>query len=147
MDFRSQIQNQVFGVRATALIVQDRKLFLAKRGDTYRTIGGAVEVNETTEKALVREVREELGVEVAVSQLAFVVENWFTVGETNFHNIEFHYLAHPLGDLPEVMVEGGKTRSCEWVSIENLENLDIRPDFLKRELKGWDGQIKHIINK
>ena len=60
MDFRSQIQNQVFGVRATALIVQDGKLFLAKRGETYRTIGGAVEVNETTEKALVREVREEL---------------------------------------------------------------------------------------
>ena len=147
MDFRSQIQNQVFFFCLTTLIGQDGKLFLAKRWETYRTIGGAVEVNETTEEALVREVREELGVEVAVSQLVFVVENWFTVGETNFRSIEFHCLARPLGDLPEVMVEGGKTRSCEWVSIENLENLDIRPGFLKRELKEWDGQIRHIINK
>ena len=147
MDFRTQTKDRSFGVRVSALIVQDGKLFLAKRGETYRTIGGAVEVNETTEKALVREVREELGVEVAVSQLAFVVENWFTVGETNFHNIEFHYLVRPLGDMPGDMVEGGKTRPCEWVSIENLEKLDIRPSFLKRELKEWDGQIKHIINK
>ena len=66
-----------FGVRATALIVQNRKLLVTKEKGKYYTIGGAIQVNESTEDAVVREVREELGVKAQAGQLAFVVENRF----------------------------------------------------------------------
>ncbi|MGT2812671.1 NUDIX hydrolase [Streptococcus minor] len=146
MDFRTQIANQVFGVRAVALIVQDGKIFLTKRGDSYHTIGGAVEVNESTNQAVVRETKEELGMDVEVIELAFVVENWFKVGEKKFHNIEFHYMVKPLEKTPNMMVEADCRFPCEWVSIDDLEHLDVRPDFLQREMKSWNGQLKHIIN-
>ena len=74
-DFRIKVGNTVFGVRATALILQNSKLLVTKDKGKYYTIGGAIQVNERTEDAVVREVREELGVKAQAGQLAFVVEN------------------------------------------------------------------------
>ena len=99
-DFRTKVGNTVFGVRATALILQNGKLLVTKDKVKYYTIGGAIQVNESTEDAVVREVREELGVKAEARQLAFVVENRFEEDGVNYHNIEFHYLVDLLEDAP-----------------------------------------------
>ena len=91
-DFRTKIGSTVFGVRATALIVKDNRLFVIEDEDGCYTIGGAIQVNETTEDAVVREVKEELGVTSTAGPLAFVVENHFEQAGIHYHNIEFHYL-------------------------------------------------------
>ncbi|MGQ7503923.1 NUDIX hydrolase [Streptococcus suis] len=147
MDFRTRIDNQIFGVRATALIIKDGKIFLTKdyKG-RYYTIGGAVEVNEEAADAAVREVKEELGIDSRVNQLAFVVENQFTHEGIDFHNIEFHFIVEPIGEVPEKMIEGQLKQTCEWIALDNLVNLDIVPAFLAQELPNWNGQAKHIMN-
>ena len=61
-DFRTKIDSTVFGVRATALIVKDNRLLVVEDEDGFYTIGGAIQVDEATEDAVVREVKEELGV-------------------------------------------------------------------------------------
>ncbi|HEM6393505.1 TPA: NUDIX hydrolase [Streptococcus suis] len=147
MDFRTRIDNQIFGVRATALIIKDGKIFLTKdyKGNYY-TIGGAVEVNEVAADAAVREVKEELGIDSRVNQLAFVVENKFTHEGIDFHNIEFHFIVEPVGEMPEKMIEGQLKQTCEWIALDNLVNLDVVPAFLAEELPNWSGQVKHIMN-
>ncbi|HFI0794056.1 TPA: NUDIX hydrolase [Streptococcus suis] len=147
MDFRTRIDNQVFGVRATALIIKDGKIFLTKDSKgRYYTIGGAIAVNEVAADAVVREVKEELGVDSCVNKLAFVVENQFTQGSIAFHNIEFHFIVDPIGTIPDEMIEGKLKKPCEWIDVDKLVNLDVVPAFLAEELPNWDGQIKHIIN-
>ncbi|NQM55279.1 NUDIX domain-containing protein [Streptococcus suis] len=147
MDFRTRVDNQIFGVRATALIIKDGKIFLTKDAKgCYYTIGGAIAVNETAQDAVVREVKEELGVDSRVNQLAFVVENQFTQGSLAFHNIEFHFIVDLIGTLPDEMIEAKLKQPCEWIEIDSLVNLDIVPSFLARELPNWDGQVKHIMN-
>lgn len=147
MDFRTRVDNQIFGVRATALIIKDGKIFLTKdyKG-RYYTIGGAVEVNEVAADAAVREVKEELEIDSRVNQLAFVVENQFTHEDRDFHNIEFHFIVEPIGEMPEEMIEGKLKQACEWIEVDNLVNLDVVPAFLAEELPNWNGQIKHIMN-
>ncbi|HEM2786408.1 TPA: NUDIX domain-containing protein [Streptococcus suis] len=147
MDFRTRVDNQIFGVRATALIIKDGKIFLTKdsKGRHY-TIGGAIAVNETAQDAVVREVKEELGVDSCVNQLAFVVENQFTHEGIDFHNIEFHFIVEPIVELPKEMIEGKLKQACEWIELDNLVNLDIVPAFLAQELPNWNGQVKHIMN-
>ncbi|MGQ7409691.1 NUDIX hydrolase [Streptococcus suis] len=148
MDFRTRVDNQIFGVRATALIIKDGKIFLTKDAKgRYYTIGGAVEVNEEAADAAVREVREELGVDSCVNQLAFVVENQFTHEGIDFHNIEFHFIVEPIGETPEKMIEERLKQTCEWIALDNLVNLDVVPAFLAQELPNWSGQVKHIMNK
>ncbi|MBY5009700.1 NUDIX hydrolase [Streptococcus suis] len=147
MDFRTRIDNQIFGVRATALIIKDGKIFLTKdsKGRHY-TIGGAIAVNETAQDAVVREVKEELGVDSFVNRLAFVVENQFTHEGIDFHNIEFHFIVEPIGELPKEMIEGKLKQTCEWIEFDKLVNLDVLPAFLAQDLPNWDGQVKHIMN-
>ncbi|HEM6592478.1 NUDIX domain-containing protein [Streptococcus suis] len=147
MDFRTRIDNQIFGVRATALLIKDGKILLTKdTKERYYTIGGAIAVNETAQDAVVREVKEELGVDSYVNQLAFVVENQFTHEGIDFHNIEFHFIVEPIGELPKEMIEGKLKQACEWIELDNLVNLDIVPAFLAQELPNWNGQVKHIRN-
>ena len=143
-DFRTKVGKTVFGVRATALIVQNCKLLVTKDKGKYYTIGGAIQVNERTEEAVVREVKEELGVQAQVGQLAFVVENSFEEAGVYYHNIEFHYLVDLLEDAPLTMQEDEKTQPCEWIDIDKLEGINLVPAFLKTALPDWDGQLRHI---
>lgn len=147
MDFRTKIGNQLFGVRATALLVRDGQIYLCKSPEgKYYCIGGAIAVGETTEEAVQREVREEVGCKVTVDQLAFVVENQFELDGTHYHQMEFHYLVTPLTEPNISMVEGDTRRHCEWVSIDDLETLNLNLAFLKTALKDWGRNLTHIVN-
>ena len=143
-DFRTKVGKTVFGVRATALILQNGKLLAIKDKGKYYTIGGAIQVNERTEDAVVREVKEELGVRAQAGQLAFVVENRFEQDGVSYHNIEFHYLVDLLDDAPLTMQEDEKMLPCEWIDLDELEDFQLVPAFLKTTLPDWDGQLRHI---
>ena len=137
-DFRTKIGSTVFGVRATALIVRDNRLFVIEDEDGCYTIGGAIQVNETTEDAVVREVKEELGVTSKAGPLAFVVENHFEQAGIHYHNIEL------LEDAPLVMQEDTKQLPCRWIALDELHTVDLKPAFLKSALPDWDGKLRHI---
>ena len=143
-DFRTKVGNTVFGVRATALILQNGKLLVTKDKGKYYTVGGAIQVNESTEDAVVREVREELGVRSQAGQLAFVVENRFEQDGVSYHNIEFHYLVNLLEEAPLTMQEDEKRQPCKWIDLDRLEGINLVPAFLKTALPEWNGQLKHI---
>lgn len=148
MDFRTRIGEQSFGVRASALIIKDEKIYLAKSPkNEYYLLGGAILVNELTEDAIIREMKEELNIDIEVKQLAFVVENQFSLDLTKHHQIEFLYLVNPLSDLNKEIYEGGQKRMCEWISFEELSKINLNPSFLKITLKNWNGQVKHFVNK
>ena len=97
-----------------------------------------------TEDALVREVKEELGVKAEALQLAFVVENRFEEDGIFYHNIEFHYLVDLLEDAPLTMQEDEKRQPCKWIDLDQLQNIQLVPAFLKTALPAWDGQLRHI---
>mgnify|MGYP000146372444 FL=1 len=129
-------------MRATALIVKDNRLFVIEDEDGCYTIGGAIQVNETTEDAVVREVKEELGVTSTAGPLAFVVENHFEQAGIHYHNIEFHYLVDLLEDAPLVMQEDTKQLPCRWIALDDLHTVDLKPAFLK-SATDWT-EIRHI---
>jgi len=143
-DFRTKLNQTVFGVRATALIVKDNCLLVVEDEDGFYTIGGAIQVDEATEDAVVREVKEELGVASRAGQLAFIVENRFEQDGIHYHNIEFHYLVDLLEEAPLVMQEDTKSLPCQWLALEGLSTVDLKPAFLKTALPDWNGQLQHI---
>ena len=143
-DFRTKLNQTVFGVRATALIVENGRLLVIEDKDGFYTIGGALQVNEATEEAVVREVKEELGVASRAGQLAFIVENRFEQTGVHYHNIEFHYLVDLLEDAPLTMQEDAKPLPCRWLALDDLRTVNLKPAFLKTALPDWDGQLRHI---
>ena len=76
---------------AGALIVKDDKLLLQRRADNgkWGLIGGLLELNETYEEAALREIREETGLEVKLTNFLGI-----------FHN---HHMVWSNGDAAHVI--------------------------------------------
>ena len=106
-------------------------------------MGGAILVGEASRKAVAREVKEELGVDCEVEELMFVVENRFDYKGELHHMIEFHYKVALLGEVPSHTLDEGKYE-CEWIDLQSLNEYDIRPQYLIKELPLWKAGIKQI---
>jgi len=125
-----------------AIIVQDGKILIVRRSSEpgkgkWSVPGGLVELGETVEQAVVREVREECGLDVEVDRLIDVVDSmtFDRNGRLKYHFIILDFF---------VKIKGGKLRPGDdakeamWVSLEEVENYDLTKtfrDFLKRNME------------
>jgi 8-oxo-dGTP pyrophosphatase MutT (NUDIX family) len=141
-----------FTYRAAALIIRDHKLLAAKSKDypCYYTVGGAVEINETSEEAVIREVYEETGLELQVDKLAYVQERFFQNNGQNCHELVFFYtMIIPANiDIAEGrFTDQGPKETLHWLPLNGLREINIVPQFLKT--KSFDNitSIEHIISK
>lgn len=143
MDFRTITENGRHGVRATAVIIKDNKLLTYKVGNEHHLVGGAIKVGELSKDAVIREVKEELGLECVIKDLMFIAENRFDYKGELHHMIEFHYKVEALGEIPKQILDD-KPYICEWIPINNINDFNISPNFLIDELAKWDGYVRHI---
>ncbi|EJR54830.1 hypothetical protein IIM_01770 [Bacillus cereus VD107] len=80
--------NSKFHHIVRAVMIKDEKLLVAEYiGHHYFLPGGHVEVGESAENALIRELREELGVSCSIKQFLGVIENQWQDKETLHHEI------------------------------------------------------------
>ncbi|MGN4443585.1 NUDIX domain-containing protein [Bacillus cereus group sp. MYBK79-1] len=71
-----------------AVMIKDKKLLAAEYiGHHYFLPGGHVEVGESAENALTRELQEELGVNCSIKQFLGVIENQWEDREVLHHEI------------------------------------------------------------
>ncbi|MDX2263546.1 MAG: NUDIX domain-containing protein [Hyphomicrobiales bacterium] len=93
-------------------------------------MGGGVDFGEVSDAALRRELREEIGAEIANLQLLTVIENIYTFEGEAGHEIVFVYLAS-LADrafyererIP--FIEPGRTEVAEWISLRRIASGDV----------------------
>ncbi len=104
-------------------LIQDNKVLLIKRGNTgwmdgfYSVPAGALDGNETIESAVVREAREETGVEVDVSdiKLAHTI-HCLTHGE---EWLGCFFITNKWIGEPKIM-EPDKHTEVKWSNIDQL---------------------------
>ncbi len=124
---------------AKALIVRDGKMATIKirqgEREWYIMPGGGQEVGETLGEAVVREVREELGLLVEPRELLFVAEG---PSRERFHRVDHIFLCDCIGEDG-----GGATHSdtcqvgVEWLELEALDTLPLYPLPLRREIMNF----------
>lgn len=91
-------QSPGFQIRATALILNQDRLLVHSTEKAPVSVwilpGGGPHFEEFSHEAVVREMHEELGVEVVVNRLAFVIEHTFRRQQDGrpSHCIDFVYL-------------------------------------------------------
>jgi mutator protein MutT len=87
--------------------------------------GGAVELGETAEEALVRETMEESGVEVEPVQVLGVFDNIVRRADRVwFHYMIVDFLAVPTAGEPK---PGDGEMEARWVPLVELSSLELTP--------------------
>jgi 8-oxo-dGTP pyrophosphatase MutT (NUDIX family) len=120
--------------------------------DFWALPGGRAELLEPSPRTLIREMQEEIGVEVQVDRLLWVVENFFIHIGQSHHELGLYYLMHLPADSPLRDVAGfdgheGEQRIIfEWHPVETLEDLPLYPKFLRIGLKALPTATAHMIN-
>jgi mutator protein MutT len=124
-----------------AIIVCNGKILLEKRRSEpgkgkWSVPGGLVELGERAEHAVIREVREETGLEVENPELIDVVDNiiFDEKGEVKYHFVVLDYF---------VRLRGGELRAADdaeelkWVALNEVEKYNITKTlkaFLQRNM-------------
>ena len=96
-----------------------------KNNTFYRCVGGGIEFLETSEEALKREYKEELGIDIEVKDFCGIAENIFTYEGKNAHELVLFY---NINIKDEDMKEEYhiKDDNCEtdayWVDIDEFKN-------------------------
>ncbi|EOP88383.1 NUDIX domain-containing protein [Bacillus thuringiensis] len=121
-----------------AVMIKDKKLLVAEYiGHHYFLPGGHVEIGESAENALIRELREELGVNCSIQQFLGVIENQWQDKEVLHHEINhiFEVESQDLHtDLPPKSSESHL--AFQWIDCnkEALNHYEIMPMPLVKEL-------------
>jgi 8-oxo-dGTP diphosphatase len=115
-----------------AVILDGTRVVLAKRGHPplqgeWSLPGGAVELGETLIEALVREVKEEVGLDVEVGPMVEVLDRLHhnDEGRVEYHYVIVDYLCRPQGNCD--LSSGSDADAAQWVSVDDLASYRVRP--------------------
>ena len=120
-------------VRVTGVLIEGDKILLVEQNVTktrhWSLPGGALEFGETIEQGLIREMREETGLDVSVGNLLYV-RDWIP---DDGHVVHITFLVSKLGgnlgtgDGAEFAV--GKIKSVKMVPLDELRKYGFSDAF------------------
>ena len=152
---RLQTATGSFHYRIVGVAVRGDEVLLhrAVTDDFWALPGGRAELGEPAEATLRREMREEIGVEVRVERLLWVVENFFTLQGADHHRLALYFLiALPPDSLPATARrpfrgdEEGLELVFEWHPRAALDRLRLYPTFLKEALRSLPETPVHVVH-
>ena len=142
-------------LRVAAVLVKDNKILVQrdKDGNEYALPGGHVKIGETLEAGLIRETMEEMGVQIECKKLLWSEECFWEWNGRQAHNISFYYLIELCDgfEIPDTGEFVSQKDNCNvvlgWMPIDQIQNVTIYPEFIKKEIYHLDGPMKHFVSK
>lgn len=117
---------------ARGVAILDGKLLLcrAKGAKTSYLPGGHIEFGETGREALVREIREEMGVEATTGRFLGVVENSFTQHGKPHAEINLVYEL-TFSEPPKDPASAEDWIEFEWRDLDDLDAAGLLPEAFR----------------
>ncbi|MBN1176847.1 MAG: NUDIX hydrolase [Dehalococcoidales bacterium] len=134
-------------VRPTGILIEDGKILLVKQDVTetrhWSLPGGSLEPGETVEKCLMRELKEETGLDISVKELLYVCDR-FTKDN---HVLHMTFLIDITGEKPNTInwthedkhasSSSKRIREIIMVPVDKLTDYGFTPTFYKLVKAGF----------
>ena len=156
MDCTFKTSEGKFNYRVAAIIQNGTKILMANNPvdkSCCYSVGGRVQLNETLEDAIIREVFEETGIKAEIDRMGFIHENFFTnfMGE-KYHEVSVYFYIKPNKDILKIKNghltnDGPNGEYLEWIDINDKHDKKVFPEFYLTELKEPSEYVKHIVTK
>jgi 8-oxo-dGTP pyrophosphatase MutT (NUDIX family) len=128
------VEKLVWRPSAYGIVIRDGKLLTPKHFDRHNLPGGGIELGETPQQAVVREVKEETGLDVTNPQFVAAASQFFVwptaAAPTEFYEtILMYYTCDFVGG--ELSVDGFDeyekeyAEIAEWYSLAKLDDLQV----------------------
>ncbi|MBO5699707.1 MAG: 8-oxo-dGTP diphosphatase MutT [Bacteroidaceae bacterium] len=117
-------------IQVVAAIIKnkDGEIFATQRGygefeGLWEFPGGKIEVGERSEEALIREIQEELGINILVKDFLCVTEYDYP----NFHLRMECYIC----EIDSGYIELKEHKSAQWLTVDTLDRVEWLPADIK----------------
>ncbi|TKC18996.1 NUDIX hydrolase [Robertmurraya kyonggiensis] len=144
----------VFNYRVAGIWIKNGHVLLHRdvNEKNWSLPGGRVKMAEDSTLSIRREFQEELGLDIKIEKLVWVVENFFEYKGKDVHEIGMYYLvtsenkSFELSSTPFYGIEGERL-IYQWMPIEELQEIELYPEFLRTALGKLPLSTEHIIVK
>lgn len=149
-------EHYTFKFRVSGVIIKDGKVLLVEMDDAgfYCLPGGHVELGETTEEAMIREMKEETTKDTYIKKYLGNIENFFVnKHNVSIHEIAFYYLMdfkdEDINNLSRTENDEGTLVNLKfkWFDLKELDSVNIKPVFLKEILTKDNLEFGHLTIK
>lgn len=133
---------KVFGC-VLSLILQDNKILMILRKNkpdagNYNLVGGRMEEGETVKQAIIREIKEEVGLSVQDKDIKVVSTLHRLCDNKKWNSIEFVVVINSFNGVPENL-EPEFCEKLDWIDINNLPE-NISP-YARTAIENYKNQI------
>ena len=136
---------------AYGIIIQDHKILLTKQGGAFHLPGGGINLGEAPEDGVIREIREETGVEVGnPRRVGPIISGFFTMNHstdaelTHVHSLLMYYQCDLVGGALSIdgFEEDEKLigEMPEWIVLEQLDEIKAGSSI------DWRSIVKNLLN-
>ncbi len=101
----------------TAQILIDKRKLTGSMGGLWEFPGGKIEAGETVAECIVREIREELGIEIAVGEHLISIDHTYP----DFLLTLIVHNCHHLSGIPQPI----ECDEVKWVNVSELDNYQF----------------------
>jgi len=137
------------GVRAIIFDSAGRKILVERNHGAHEKYvnfpGGGLELGETLEQCISREMIEEIAMPILDFKYLFLVENFMSFEGEYLHGIEF-YCEVDLG-LDDVVARLEGYEFC-WLAVDDIGDVDLRPIIVRdRIVDGTYRDVRHLVTR
>jgi len=149
-----KIDNGVFNFRVAGILFYKNKVLVHRliNDNFYAFPGGRVEMFESTENTIIREMNEELGVTVKINRLLWICEHFFTHNDSKYHELCYYYLIecndNNLLDKGDkfYITEGKNEFEFRWIDVTDIKNEIVYPAVIKDNIENLPSTIERIVD-
>ena len=144
MDITFETKEGRFNYRVCAVLLDQGRILAMhdERSPYFYLPGGRVKMGERAEDAVLREVREELGIEARIVRPLWLSQSFFNedVVRVDYHELCLYFLVD--ASATDLLTRGDRFRGpelrhvhdFEWLPFERLKDEYFYPLFLKTDI-------------